>query len=105
MNTPTISCSTASTTNSHKVPQPTCKLHPVSPFLFAVTMQLTAGAVSMVVNGAHSDSQNINALSPSGKELYSGLVQCKDDKDLRKCMDLEELSPILQVQEFLRKRM
>jgi hypothetical protein len=79
------------------------KLHHVSPFLSAATMQLTAGAVSMLVNGAHSDSQDINALSPSGKQFYSGLVQCEDDKDLRKCMDLEEFSPILQVQESLQK--
>jgi hypothetical protein len=69
-------------------------------FFSMATMQLTAGAASMLVNGAHSDSQDINALSPSGKEFYSGLVQCEDDKDLRKLMGLEEFSPILQVQEI-----
>jgi hypothetical protein len=78
------------------------KLLPASPFLSSATMQLTAGAVSMLVDGAYSDSEEeINALSPSGKEFYSGLVQCKDDKDLRKCIDTEEYSPILQIQEII----
>jgi hypothetical protein len=63
-------------------------------------MHLTAGAVYMLVNGAHQVSQDINALSPSVKEFYSGLVQCKDNKALRKCMNLDKFSPILEVQEI-----
>jgi hypothetical protein len=63
-------------------------------------MQLTEGAVSMLVDGAYSESQDLDTLSPSSKEFYSGLVQCEDDKDLRKFMDLDEFSPILQVQEI-----
>jgi hypothetical protein len=64
-------------------------------------MQLTVEAIAMLTQGAHSPSQDDNAISAIGKVFHAGQVQCEDDPKLRKRMGIEEFQPVLEVRELV----
>lgn len=61
-------------------------------------MLLTHAAISFLRGGAHSGSEDINAVDDTqGIEYSAAQVQCEDDKKMRKLLQLNEFQPVLQV--------
>jgi hypothetical protein len=60
-------------------------------------MIITPGSVSMLTAGAQCGSLDVNAVREDGKQFFSGLLQCEDDANLRKRLDIDEYQPVVQI--------
>jgi hypothetical protein len=64
-------------------------------------MQLSDFAISMLTAGAQSGLQSTNAIAPDGKVYYAAQVRCDDNPELRKCLNITEYQPVLEVLELI----
>ena len=60
-------------------------------------MIVTPGCVAMLTAGAKVADLDVTAVREDGKRYFAALLQCEDDVNLRKRMEIEEYQPIVEV--------
>jgi hypothetical protein len=60
-------------------------------------MITTPGAISMLIAGAHVADMDVTSVDLDGKQYFAALRQCEDDSQLRKCLDIDEFQPVVEI--------